>query len=72
MWVTEVWSNEDAHQKSLALKKTKETIQRARPLIAGIESIKILQQGGKGRNQVGHSWLKHAIIRGLCYTGNAT
>lgn len=48
IWVNEVWRDAAAHQASLALEATKTLIQQARPLIAGIESMKLLTLGGKG------------------------
>jgi quinol monooxygenase YgiN len=48
IWVTEVWSNSEAHEASLAQEETKESIQRAMPLIAGVEAIKLRPVGGKG------------------------
>ncbi|TDG00281.1 putative quinol monooxygenase [Paenibacillus piri] len=48
VWVTEVWSNEAAHDASLGLDETKAAIQRAMPLIAGVEPIKLQPIGGKG------------------------
>lgn len=48
VWVTEVWSDSSAHQASLSLEEAKSLIQKARPLIAGIEQIKLTTLGGKG------------------------
>ncbi|GIO36353.1 hypothetical protein J41TS12_12140 [Paenibacillus antibioticophila] len=48
VWVTEVWSDSSAHQASLSLEEAKSLIQQARPLIAGIEQIKLTTLGGKG------------------------
>ncbi|EST52034.1 antibiotic biosynthesis monooxygenase [Brevibacillus panacihumi W25] len=49
VYVYEVWKNADAHQASLALESTQILIQRAKPIIAGIERISTLQpRGGKG------------------------
>ncbi|KUP25864.1 antibiotic biosynthesis monooxygenase [Paenibacillus sp. DMB5] len=50
LWVTEVWSSEEAHAASLALEATRAAIGRAMPLIAGVESTKIRPVGGKGLN----------------------
>jgi quinol monooxygenase YgiN len=47
VWVTEVWSNADAHAASLAQEETKASIQRAMPLIAGVESTQLRPLGGK-------------------------
>lgn len=48
IWVTEIWSDPAAHQASLKLEETQALIQQARPLIAGIEQIKLSALGGKG------------------------
>ncbi|MGZ4032460.1 MAG: putative quinol monooxygenase [Tumebacillaceae bacterium] len=48
VWVTEVWSHEEAHKASLTLDETRQLIQRAMPLIAGVEQIKLAPLGGKG------------------------
>jgi quinol monooxygenase YgiN len=48
VWVTEVWRNSAAHDASLQLDETKSMIQRARPLIAGVEAIPLRPLGGKG------------------------
>jgi quinol monooxygenase YgiN len=48
IWVTEVWVDQAAHQDSLTLEATKKFIQRGRPLIAGIEQVKLQTLGGKG------------------------
>ncbi|MFC5649650.1 putative quinol monooxygenase [Paenibacillus solisilvae] len=48
IWVTEVWRDAAAHQASLTLEGAEELISQARPLIAGIESIKLQTLGGKG------------------------
>jgi quinol monooxygenase YgiN len=48
IYITEVWTNAEAHQASLALEEVKAIIQRGRPLIAGFESTKLLPLGGKG------------------------
>jgi quinol monooxygenase YgiN len=48
VWVTEVWSNSEAHDASLLLDETKATIQCAKPLVAGIEAINLRPLGGKG------------------------
>ncbi|MFP4979438.1 putative quinol monooxygenase [Paenibacillus sp. CN-4] len=48
VWVTELWNDPAAHQASLTLDGAKELIQQARPLIAGIEQIKLRPLGGKG------------------------
>lgn len=48
IWVTEVWSSPEAHQASLGHEDTKNSIARAMPLIAGVESTTIKPVGGKG------------------------
>jgi len=49
VYVYEVWSNEKAHQASLSLEVTQKLIQRAKPIITGMERISTLQtNGGKG------------------------
>lgn len=49
VYVYEVWSNEGAHQASLTLEATQTLIQRAKPIITGMERISTLQMiGGKG------------------------
>ncbi|MCM3388329.1 hypothetical protein M3649_09300 [Ureibacillus chungkukjangi] len=49
MFVYEVWSNEEAHQASLTLEATQKLIQRAKPIITGMERISTLKtMGGKG------------------------
>ena len=49
IWVTEAWTDRDAHDASLQAPGVPETIARARPLIAGMEGraeFEVL--GGKG------------------------
>lgn len=48
VWVNEVWGNKRAHEESLNIEESKAIIQRAMPLIAGIEQIKVIPVGGKG------------------------
>lgn len=48
VWVTEVWSHSEAHAASLTLEATRASIQRAMPLIAGVEATEITPLGGKG------------------------
>lgn len=48
VWVTEIWTDTEAHQASLSLEGAQELIKRARPIIAGIEQIKLHPVGGKG------------------------
>lgn len=47
--IYEVWENAEAHQASLSLEVTQTLIQRAKPIIAGMERFHTLQTfGGKG------------------------
>lgn len=39
LWITEVWSDTDAHVASLALPSVQEAIKRGRPLISGMERV---------------------------------
>ena len=48
IWVTEVWTSKEAHDASLEDADVKAAIQRARPLIAGIEGTELRPVGGKG------------------------
>ncbi|MFC0272847.1 putative quinol monooxygenase [Metabacillus herbersteinensis] len=49
VFVYEVWKNESAHQASLLLEVTQTLIQRAKPLLIGMERINTLvPRGGKG------------------------
>ena len=49
VYVYEVWSSESAHQGSLSLESTKTLIQRAKPILAGMERIStLIPRGGKG------------------------
>jgi quinol monooxygenase YgiN len=48
VWVTEIWSDQSAHEASLSMEETKALIQRARPFIAGIEQVRLRPVGGKG------------------------
>ncbi|AIQ49938.1 antibiotic biosynthesis monooxygenase [Paenibacillus sp. FSL R7-0273] len=48
LWVTEVWSSQEAHAASLTLEATRAAIQRAMPLIAGVEPTRLRPIGGKG------------------------
>ena len=38
IWVTEVWTDEASHRASLELTSVRETIAKARPLIAGMKA----------------------------------
>lgn len=48
IWVTELWSDAEAHAASLRDEETLAMIARARPLIAGVEPVKLRPLGGKG------------------------
>lgn len=49
VYVYEVWNNESAHQASLSLEAAQALIQRAKPIIKGMERINTLSPvGGKG------------------------
>jgi quinol monooxygenase YgiN len=49
VYVYEVWTSESAHQGSLTLDSTQTLIQRAKPILAGMERISTLvPKGGKG------------------------
>ncbi|WP_199617016.1 putative quinol monooxygenase [Paenibacillus alkalitolerans] len=48
VYVMELWRDQADHAASLALESTKELIQRARPIIAGIDGVKLQVVGGKG------------------------
>jgi quinol monooxygenase YgiN len=49
IWVTEAWTDREAHDASLRAPGTPETIARARPLLAGIDGRAEFEPlGGKG------------------------
>jgi quinol monooxygenase YgiN len=49
IWVSEAWTDRDAHDASLRAPGVPETIARARPLIAGIDGrAEFTPLGGKG------------------------
>jgi quinol monooxygenase YgiN len=49
VWVSEVWTNKEAHDKSLEPEETQEMIMQARPLIASFgERFELETVGGKG------------------------
>ncbi|MFF2480890.1 putative quinol monooxygenase [Paenibacillus sp. NPDC058071] len=48
VWVTELWRDAQAHADSLQNEKVQAVIQRARPLIAGVEPVRLRPVGGKG------------------------
>src|SRR5690554_4679149 len=53
VFVYEVWRNEKAHQASLSLEAVQLLIQRAKPIITGMERINTLMPlGGKGNSNL--------------------
>ena len=48
IWVNEVWRSEADHDASLTDERTRATIARAMPLIAGMEGTKLQPLAGKG------------------------
>lgn len=49
IWITEVWMDEESHKASLSIPAVKDSIARARPLIAGFENgVKTEPVGGHG------------------------
>ncbi|MEX1251971.1 MAG: putative quinol monooxygenase [Hyphomonas sp.] len=54
IWVTEAWVDAESHKASLGLPPVQEAIRKARPIIAGMESIAETQPvGGHGLSSVG-------------------
>ena len=49
IWVTEVWTDEASHKASLSIPEVKDTISRAKPLIAGFGEYFVTEPvGGHG------------------------
>jgi len=49
LWVTEVWTDQEAHKNSLSLPNVQAAIAKGRPLIAGMERISETRPvGGNG------------------------
>jgi quinol monooxygenase YgiN len=49
IWITEVWDSQASHKASLSLPSVKDSISRARPLIAGFDKpIETVPVGGYG------------------------
>jgi quinol monooxygenase YgiN len=48
IWVVEMWRDEAAHRASLELPQVRAAIERARPLIAGMDGVKLEPAGGVG------------------------
>jgi quinol monooxygenase YgiN len=46
--VTEIWDSAEAHQASLSLPGVADAIQKARPLLAGVEGEALIFLGGIG------------------------
>lgn len=54
IWITEAWESQDHHRGSLALPGVRNTIARAKPLIAGFgERFETEPVGGVGLERVG-------------------
>lgn len=54
IWVTEAWTDAGSHRASLSLPAVQEAIRKARPLIAGMESVAETQPvGGHGLSSAG-------------------
>jgi quinol monooxygenase YgiN len=54
IWITEAWVDAESHKASLGLPSVQEAIRKARPIIAGMESIAETQPvGGHGLSSVG-------------------
>ena len=53
-WVTEAWTDAESHKASLGLPSVQEAIRKARPIIAGMESIAETRPvGGHGLSSAG-------------------
>ncbi|GGD79387.1 putative quinol monooxygenase [Paenibacillus nasutitermitis] len=48
IWITELWRDAGAHADSLKNEDVLAVIQRAKPLIAGVEPVRLRPVGGKG------------------------
>ena len=49
IWVTEVWTDSEAHAASLSLPAVRDAIRRGRPLIVGMEQVaETMPIGGHG------------------------
>lgn len=54
IWVTEAWTDAESHRASLSLPSVQAAIQKARPIIAGMESIAETKPvGGHGLSSAG-------------------
>ena len=48
IWVTEIWRSREDHEASLKSAEVRALIDKGRPLIASIEPMVTMPQGGKG------------------------
>ncbi len=49
VWVTEIWDRAESHDASLSLATVKDSVARAKPLIAGFEKVAVTNPvGGVG------------------------
>jgi quinol monooxygenase YgiN len=48
IWVAEVWRDQAAHRASLELPEIRAVIERARPLIAALDGVRLEPVGGVG------------------------
>ncbi len=49
IWISEVWKDEESHQKSLTLPAVQEAMRKGRPLMAGFEARHVVEPvGGQG------------------------
>jgi quinol monooxygenase YgiN len=48
LWVTEAWTSKDAHDESLQDETVRAAVQRALPMITGVERTELRLVGGKG------------------------
>lgn len=54
IWVTEAWTDAASHKASLSLPSVQDAIRKARPIIAGMESVAETQPvGGHGLSSAG-------------------
>lgn len=54
LWITEVWQTKEAHSRSLSLPAVRAAIAKARPLIAGMQTItETVPIGGQGLKTAG-------------------
>ena len=48
LWIIEMWESAEAHAASLKNENVRATINRCRPLIAGVKPVQVRPIGGKG------------------------